>query len=111
MGSMRQLPSLQNELPEDVYFSESSMKEQEVVWQCRYKSKIIYMVTPRWFEARFAALSIFVAEREDIEIVQCKKGRDPQAMANRGYEVYHVYLGHESVIRMEGVLRIFPEGH
>lgn len=85
------------------------MKEEVTVWQARFKAKLIFIVTPRWFEARFVALTIFVAEREEIEITECKRGRDPQQIADRGYEVYEVILGKES--RIDGAVKLFPTNH
>jgi len=84
----------------------------DILWKVTQLSNnnIIYIVAPRWFEARSIAQSVLMAEREDIRILRLHKiDFTPQELANRGEEVYVCQFGKETLIK--GGLRIFPENH
>jgi hypothetical protein len=85
------------------------MKDEITIWKALELSRgsIIYIVAPRWFEARMIAQSAFMTERENIRLIELSPigGYTPQELADRGEEVYICQHGKESLII--GGLRLF----
>lgn len=79
------------------------MKDLATIWKAdRFKtdereSKTIFVVSPKWFEARQIAQTVLMAERHEILIEKCGAHVDPKFIAKRGHDVYIAQFSLESV--------------
>lgn len=79
------------------------MKDLATIWEAvRYKTderegKTIFVVSPKWYEARQIAQTVLMAERHEITIQRCGAYVDPKFIAKRGHEVYVAQFSLESV--------------
>ena len=109
MGSLRFLPGVSDRVSKDVHVPKPNMKEEITIWKALELTggNIIYIEAPRWFEARMIDQSVFMAQREDIRLIELSKEGQftPQQLADRGEEVYVMQFGPET--RILGGLRIF----
>ena len=78
------------------------MKDRAQIWEVwRKKSadrpaRQVFIVTPRWVEARMIAQTVLGAEREEMEITSCSAYVHPEFIAKRGHEVYVAQYGEET---------------
>lgn len=102
MLAMSEMFSLQTRLPSNMSQSKSYVKDCDTVWEVRRVEtadrpmKTIFIVCPKWFDARQIALTILAADRHQLAVIKCGKYINHEYLVERGHEVYVAQYGPET---------------